>query len=407
MKSKFGNQVGSDNMHNMKRWCEFILLIVLLLYVPMVIQFYPKIKGIINVKPTKLQFSKGVAGRYNNVTANGNRIKFTKFKYHQHKDEYKEIKPNKVLIMSSPRYGSSYTGLLFACHRQVFYMYEPMKVFPNLGMEEKLGYLVDVFQCKMERFFSKLKVLHPGNYQKWFDRITDNESYKNFTYRFTKRSIQDREKQCESSKLVVIKTVSIGNISDIMRLLSMDIKVLYLIRDPRAVAESRYIARENPGPRDILHNMTEDCLRNEYNIKVLHKKGLDSANLEIIRKNFRIVRYEDIMQFRNQAIDRIFQFVNLNTSENVYRFMADSPHVLHKQLIQRNDSNKPQLMKYDTVTRWMTTMHYALVQDIQRACNGFMESVGYLPVSENLYSWKLYKLSYQFPATHVLNLTHM
>lgn len=166
--------------------------------------------------------------------------------------DYQEhtVRRRRVLILTSYHSGSTFTGGLFDAHPQVFYMYEPLKFVQSEGTWIKVrtrqnvtNYYLDLMlNCQFEKTFQTAQTLYPGgNRTGWFNKCFRDRP-PNMVYSDEKSEKITRQlgRTCaDNFTCTVIKAIRADTITAILPLLVSGVKVIYLVRDPRGLANSR------------------------------------------------------------------------------------------------------------------------------------------------------------------------
>ena len=153
----------------------------------------------------------------------------------------------KVLIMAYWRTGSTYFGQLLSRYPRTYYNYEPLHLFSNkknhwknYTLEDGIDLIEDIFACN---FYSNTTMKYLEHSRKHRFRVALSVPYLSDNCK-SKSKCFDPDlhfKLCANSSMNMIKTVRL-RISAVKILLQNDpnIKVIVLVRDPRAVLNSRW-----------------------------------------------------------------------------------------------------------------------------------------------------------------------
>ena len=145
----------------------------------------------------------------------------------------------KILIFTSRKSGSSYTGYLFASHPDAFYMFEPLSVFkpfplPNNVNFSAYGYkcitkpvkcrMDYLYNCQIHQFFKEALFrdpLHSERTNMWYNRIfADVEARHKI-----EANKAGLDTLCSEKKIIVIKTIRIEKVQDIVPMMKEGLKV--------------------------------------------------------------------------------------------------------------------------------------------------------------------------------------
>ncbi|XP_074078994.1 carbohydrate sulfotransferase 4-like [Macrotis lagotis] len=321
--------------------------------------------------------------------------------------------PTHVLLLSSWRSGSSFVGQLFSQHPDVFYLMEPawhvwMALPAGSAAQLQMAardLLRSVFLCDLAVFEAYLA---PGprdqsSLFQWhvsralcsppacplFERgtIVPQEGCMKVC---GKTPLHLAEAACRSYSHVALKEVRFLGLRALYPLLAdpaLDLRVVHLVRDPRAVFRSRELVaplllRDS---RAVLGPQWDRVPREERPLRVLgaicrsHVRIREEARRlpGPLAARYLLVRYEDLARDPLTHTSRLYDFAGLPFPpqlrvwvQNITRgkgmgrsaFLTDS----------RNARNVSQA--------WRWALPHDQVVQIQKVCKDAMELMGYLPV---------------------------
>ncbi|XP_075043790.1 carbohydrate sulfotransferase 4-like [Mixophyes fleayi] len=317
--------------------------------------------------------------------------------------------PNRthILILSTWRSGSSFTGQLFSQHPNVFYLMEPawhvwdaMKQNSANVLHMAVRDLVrSVFLCDMSVFDAYM----PENRIKsalfqWetsralcsppachaFKR-SDIISQLDCKMHCDKYAFNIIEKTCKTYSHIVQKEVRFFDLKVLYPLLkdpTLNLKILHLVRDPRAVFQSRkrttgelsqdsdiLIGRENnkkvDGPFKLLKKICDSQV-NMYQLAV-------NGNFSRLSGRYLMIRYEDIVDQPIEKASQIYQFGKLNFTPKLKSWVYNLTHGIgygnHFVISSRDAVNVSKA--------WRTSLQFEIVQRLQDLCGDAMEVFGY------------------------------
>uniref|UniRef100_A0A8C5QG00 Sulfotransferase n=1 Tax=Leptobrachium leishanense TaxID=445787 RepID=A0A8C5QG00_9ANUR len=323
-----------------------------------------------------------------------------------------EEKPRKVhlLILSSWRSGSSFIGQVFSQHPDVFYLMEPawhvwVSMFRSSAhvLHMAVRDLVrSVFMCDMsvfdaymprERNISSLfqwPVSRALCSQPMCDRyqhngITNETICKNLCARQPFSKIQQA---CEIYSHVVIKEVRFFDMKVLYPLLadpSLNLKIIHLVRDPRAVVRSREqavkaLARDNgivlntSGTRvdDSKYKVMQEICRS-------HVQIYETASFkapDFLKDRYMLVRYEDVVRNPMREITEMYKFANLKWISRLEKFIFNITHGEGPR--KKDQAFKTSSRNAVNVSQaWRTSLAFSKVTSIQEVCKGAMNLLGY------------------------------
>ncbi|XP_007477448.1 carbohydrate sulfotransferase 4 isoform X1 [Monodelphis domestica] len=321
--------------------------------------------------------------------------------------------PVHVLILSSWRSGSSFVGQLFSQHPDVFYLMEPAwHVWGTLssGNAEQLQMAVrdlihSVFLCDMTVFDAYMDQ-GPRTLSKVFQWEASRAlcsppscplfkreaiiSQDNCRTVCAKQPFNIMEETCKSYSHVAIKEVRFFNLKALYSLLrdpSLNLHIIHLIRDPRAVFRSRQRTEKNlMHDSHIVMGSQWNGLKNEnrpyHLMKVIcqsQKEIYKAAKLlpDSLRERYLLIRYEDLVHDPLTQTSKLYEFVGLpflphlqTWVQNITQGKGMGGHAF--QTNSRNAQNVSQA--------WRWSLPYNDVVRLQNICRDSMNVMGYLPV---------------------------
>ncbi|XP_038610139.1 carbohydrate sulfotransferase 4-like [Tachyglossus aculeatus] len=318
-----------------------------------------------------------------------------------------------VLVLSSWRSGSSFVGQLFSQHPDVFYLMEPAwHVWEALsqGRAAALHMAVrdlvrSVFLCDMDVFDA---YMGPGSRKQsslfqWpvsralcsppacglFQR-DDIISQIDCNTVCGKAPFGVVEEACRSYSHVVVKEVRFFNLRVLYPLLtdpSLDLHVVHLVRDPRAVFHSRegtgdYLTRDT---RIVLGRQWESTKEEDRPYRFMqavcqsHTEIYEAARAlpASLRGRYLLLRYEDLARAPLAQVSRLYNFTGLHFLprlqlwvQNVTRGRGLGQHPFH--------TNARSALNVSQAWRW--SLPYQKVVRLQNICKEAMALLGYRPV---------------------------
>ncbi|XP_036608107.1 carbohydrate sulfotransferase 4-like isoform X2 [Trichosurus vulpecula] len=321
--------------------------------------------------------------------------------------------PVHVLVLSSWRSGSSFVGQLFSQHPDVFYLMEPAwHVWTTLssGSAGQLQMAVrdlirSVFLCDMSVFDAYIAqgLMKQSSLFMWetsralcsppachlFNReaIIHSADCKILCSRQPFNMV---EEACKSYSHVVLKEVRFFNLKTLQPLLtdpSLNLHIIHLIRDPRAVFRSR---------QNTEKSLTQDShtvvgnqwirIKSEYRPYYL-MEAICQSQLEIykaaqllpdsLQERYLLIRYEDLVQDPLTQTSKLYEFAGLRFLpqlqiwvHNITQGKGMGEHAF--QTNSRNAQNVSQA--------WRWSLPHDKVVQVQKVCKDYMNLMGYLPV---------------------------
>ncbi|XP_043937698.1 carbohydrate sulfotransferase 5-like [Protopterus annectens] len=321
-----------------------------------------------------------------------------------------QVDKTHILIISSWRSGSSFVGQVFSQHPDVFYLMEPawhvwINMYQNSAklLQMAVRDLVrSVFQCDMSVF----DVYMPENktlsdlFQYGVSRAlcsppscdfykrTDITSELTCKTMCGKSQFSKVEAACKTYSHVVLKEVRFFDFKVLYPLLkdpSLNLKIIHLIRDPRAVAKSREQAvkallRDN----GIVLNNNGTAV-DDKNYKVLqeicrsHIQIYETATQkapDFLKDRYMMFRYEDVVKDPLTEIAEMYKFSNLKMTPKLEDWIYNVTHGngpgKRKEAFKITSRNA-----VDVAQAWRNTLTFEKVREIQNVCRGAMKMLGY------------------------------
>ncbi|XP_069613948.1 carbohydrate sulfotransferase 7 [Ranitomeya imitator] len=343
-----------------------------------------------------------------------------------------------VYLHATWRSGSSFLGELFNQHPGVFYLYEPawhmwQSLYPG-DAESLQGALRDLLGALFRCDFSALRLYAGDNLTSaglfgWKsnkvicsapfclasagnssstaggrrDRVGLVEP-RDCEQRCPTRPLRDLEAECRRYPVVVIKDVRLLDVSSLRPLLrdpGLNLRVVQLFRDPRAVHNSRLRSK-----RSLLRESLQvlrsrlrgaDPAGRALQQQLLHQGGANyllSGSLEVIcqawlrdlllvrgpsppwlRHRYLKIRYEDLVLSPQKELRRLLRFTGLSALPELEDFM------LNMTRGASYSSDKPFLVSArnarEAVSAWRERLSREQVRRVEEACGDAMQVLSY------------------------------
>ncbi|KAL7646130.1 UNVERIFIED_CONTAM: hypothetical protein RMT77_003031 [Armadillidium vulgare] len=284
----------------------------------------------------------------------------------------------KVIIVTTWRSGSTFLEELIGSYPGMFIHYEPLLIYrqrnfyniddPETKKAQKI--ISDLLDCQYDEEYIKRVKKTP---LKMFEKNKNlwNQCYSELdekNYCYNKLFI---EKTCKNQTLFVMKLVrlGVGLIEPILKSNS-NIHILFLVRDPRAVMNSRRAT-------------VKWCIFNECKNTSLHCSHLeqDIKDLKKLQTLFpdriTLVRYEDLALSPLKTSKDIFKVIGLEFTLEVERFVEEHT----KKNIDSPWSTVRKSSKH--VLSWTKKIDNKTLVDVQNFCLKGMKTLGYKPVTSS------------------------
>lgn len=342
-----------------------------------------------------------------------------------------------ILILSSWRSGSSFVGQLFSQHPSVFYLMEPawhvwVTMYQNSAkvLHMAVRDLVrSVFLCDMSVFDAYMPwKRNLSDLFQWavsralcsapacdsFQRtdITSEMACKTLCGRYPFSKV---EEACKTYSHVVIKEVRFFDLKVLYPLLtdpSLNLKIIHLVRDPRAVVKSREqsvkaLARDNGIVLSTNGTKVEDSkYKVMQEICRSHVQIYETATLKppgFLKDRYLMIRFEDLVRDPLAEISEMYKFADLSLTPNLKSWVYNITH-------GQGPGKKKEAFKItsrDAVNvsqAWRNVLSFQKIKKIQEVCKGAINMLGYqlvdsereqrdlsldlvLPRRQNQFSW--------------------
>ncbi|KAL4623568.1 carbohydrate sulfotransferase 6-like [Arapaima gigas] len=315
-----------------------------------------------------------------------------------------------VLLLSSWRSGSSFLGQVFSQHPDVFYLMEPAwHVWMTLrqpgarALRMATRDLVrSVFQCDLSVFEAYMpEQRNISSLFMWSHSralcsppaclLTPRWAFSNESeckQRCDGRGLQGAQEACRSYSHVVLKEVRFFELESLYPLLrdpTIDLRIIHLIRDPRAVVKSREQAAKALAKDNALVLEQGDGEAADTQYRVMqeicrsHVRIYETAMLkppDFLRGRYKMVRYEDMVRNPLDEIESMYTFAGLQMTlqlqEWIYRVTHGKGKGTQKDAFKITSRNAE-----DVSQAWRSTLPYDKVQRVQEVCKGAMALLGY------------------------------
>ncbi|XP_027198630.2 carbohydrate sulfotransferase 1-like [Dermatophagoides pteronyssinus] len=278
----------------------------------------------------------------------------------------------KILLISEARSGSTFLGdLLHYAIESSYYSFEPL-VGAKRNPYEYKKIIDNIFDCQFDSN-SYLKPMYwKIQYLKWnrlLMKIVGFDQYENDDIHLFNKTIH--QIICQSSSAIIIKTIrfTLKNLSSLILSKSINnMKIIFLVRDPRAVMSSRYklswcLHNENCTDSRVL------CDRIQANIESLKMIKNSMKNISII-----LLRYEDLIGDIWKSTNSLFKFLEIVPNPSLDQWIRK--HTLANDFLLNPHSTYRNIKSQQTIG-WRENLSYEDLLDIQYDCSDVMNELGY------------------------------
>uniref|UniRef100_A0A3Q2CEQ2 Sulfotransferase n=1 Tax=Cyprinodon variegatus TaxID=28743 RepID=A0A3Q2CEQ2_CYPVA len=319
-----------------------------------------------------------------------------------------------VLLLSSWRSGSSFMGQVFSQHPSVFYLMEPAwHVWSQIRKSGSRTLRMAVrdlmrslYQCDfsvMDAYMSDKRKASSSFFLWYQSRALCSPPLCGFTP-FGQISNTDQcqkecngrpfemvEKACKIYSHVVFKETRFFELESLHPLLkdpNLDLRIIHLIRDPRAVYRSREQSALDLKMDNAIVLEHKNVTAAEENYEVMqeicrsHIRINQSATQNpppFLRGRYKLVRYEDVTRNPLQEVQDIYEFVGLEMTDEMAAWINNMTRPKGKVKVQ----NAFQINSRDAVQvsqAWRTTLPHNKVKRVQEVCKEAMSLLHYKTV---------------------------
>ena len=322
--------------------------------------------------------------------------------------------PKMVLLLTQSRHGSTWLMNMLGYRDEAVPVFEPlnddrflkMYTFSEEVNEMKFpeGYELVYYKDWREVYLARIcicdwhgKKIPEKNYLGsirglWYKAKKENPAVKD-----TKAA----EAMCfEEGSMMVPKTIRYYNMSTLFRIQDFgcdNFKVIHLVRDPRAVMNSRmsvfhelFDGNKNLGPHieskygqagfdEAYMARAADwmCSHHLYNYKL----GMNPPPWLIGR--YKMVRYEDLAEFPSQLTSEILHFIGVNYTSKYKEYVYNLTHAKDRG---KKEGNTYSIEKQssEVIDRWKKKLIEPHWRTIERVCADMMKAFNYEPTFFNV-----------------------
>ncbi|XP_070552166.1 carbohydrate sulfotransferase 1-like [Ptychodera flava] len=303
----------------------------------------------------------------------------------------------KILLVGKARYGSTFLGQFLNVHPDIMYIFEPIRAVHLMARSGAIPkslidacaveILQNLYGCYFPNYF-----VH-SNFMSWKIGVFNSKVIRLFCGSendCTGRETEDFSVLCQLYNHIAIKVIRLTSVALLERLVTThnyNLKIIFLVRDPRAVALSRRTMKFPPRRRNesLLNlqlvgppgaklnnlspeNVNYDCARFRENLRVIEDPP------EWLRGRIILLRHEDVAMDTLGIVEDIYKFVGVDIDESVRT--AVQKHTQSKE--GATDNNMETRRNSTTVVHaWRNGIYYDDVIAIQAVCGDVMERLGY------------------------------
>lgn len=322
----------------------------------------------------------------------------------------------RVMILAYQRSGSSFIGEMFNRNPEVFYLFEPIQPIEIATGQGKFPLLYDtlvahllhvVYTCSFDKHPYLVNFLSSSPFRLKSQTLTSSGLCEaNVTAEHMHRLCKPvnasiLKRLCSSRSHVVIKTIraSSRKLLEFTRTsraasdsreeeISHSLKVLHLVRDPRAIIASRltknlrelsvFRAAANPA------RLTEKARAIARSVRVASSKLCSRMHSDtkhgeklLPAGRYALIRYEDAAVRPLEAYEEIYEFAGMDRAREAEKWLKENTESDSDPGYYSTSRNSSA-----SARRWRAKLPFALVREIEKQCGELMETLGYIPVED-------------------------
>ena len=278
------------------------------------------------------------------------------------------------------RSGSTFVGELFNQNEQFSYFFEPLYEFRsdiyggNTDVKRSIhDPLKTILLCNFKKFGASNWWTNKSRRRQWDCLHSDvvqmsplcefNEQGQEFRPRkYLRNNLEILEAICKNRKHTAVKTIRVADIGYLKELVTdadMNIKIVHLVRDPRAVYLSRMMVSKSPG------NVSYSCKRLETNVKYWKNTPKWLSN------RYMLMRYEDLADDPLKVANRLYKFIGIPMPLAVKEWLWLNTELSEEDAwsTTRNSRKAARMWRYD--------LSIQDVMKVQQHCHKVMAELGY------------------------------
>ncbi|NP_001139043.1 carbohydrate sulfotransferase 3a isoform X1 [Danio rerio] len=318
-----------------------------------------------------------------------------------------------ILLMATTRTGSSFVGEFFNQQGDnMFYLFEPLwhvERMLSIGSSGTNGsmsvwmyrdVLQHLFLCNfsmLERFISPPPRDHvtPSLFRRESSKALCEEQVCSPVVKYIFERYHCKTRRCGPLNLTmaseaclakhhrVIKTVRVRQLDTLRSLVEdprLDVKLIQLVRDPRAILASRMVAfagkyqnwkswavnGEVPIEDEEVKRLEGNC----NNIRISAELGLSQPKW--LKKRYMLVRYEDIARYPMQKAAEMYNFTGIPMTTQARDWILKNTHASEANGVYSTQKNSS-----EQVEKWRLSIPFKLAQVVQKVCGPTMKLFGY------------------------------
>ena len=312
-------------------------------------------------------------------------------------DPPSQPRPVQVIIVTKMRSGSSFTGEIFNRNDDFVYYFEPLNEIP-LDRTDKTNSFHGTNREVILKGIVNCDFSHFQGFNWWNGRRPRQQCSLSLAYQQSPLCIHTKgfnpgtnmnidpnfkpisgethahkalwnDDACKSRPNIAIKTVRISDIGLLKELVldpSLNVRIIHLIRDPRAVSNSRTDIHDPDNPTKSCQNIEDQLTQYWINPP------------DWIKGRYMLLRYEDLAENPQSTVDVVYNFLNLTAPSSVKQWLDKNTKYTKpgdNKWGHTRDSTK-------TAHAWRTHLKvkFSDILEAEHGCKRVMRLLGYKPV---------------------------
>ncbi|XP_067139246.1 carbohydrate sulfotransferase 3-like [Centruroides vittatus] len=280
----------------------------------------------------------------------------------------------RILLITFLRGGSTFLGDLMQQNPKTFYFYEPLhflgvrKKFNSYETSKIFNTLSHLFRCQFN------ETIEYNRYLPKYSFMFNQNKYlmSNCKNTVLCRDIKYHYKICSQSQSILMKVARL-NLKDALVFLKqnsdLDIKLVYLSRDPRAILNSR---KEMNWCTDVKCN-TPFFLCNEMRSDL---EALNTSNMSL-----HWIKYEDLSLHPENMARNLYKGLSIPFRSEAARFLQTHTNSQSK----RKDFYSTYRKSSTAPLQWIRRLSFKEIDRIQKECGDVMNKLGYKMIDNSTY----------------------
>ena len=305
---------------------------------------------------------------------------------------------SRVVIVAHGRSGSSFLGGVFNSHPDFFFIYEPLnqlKKIVNSSSKEYLHQAKDVVNSILNCHFTDdafLRVLSRQSIYRASSRPlvsppfckTWHNKASNFLFRGNWTLCNDNIPSSALNELcgkhkniaakILLECLEPADLTWLVEISNVfSVKVLYLVRDPRAMLYSRYKLGWVVPRNHFIHTLRNGTVSKEVQ-KVCNAMELNLGAVLLNPKNIKLIRFEELVTNPETIVRDLFSELDISMSTSVFQWIYEKTHgpVEKSALSLSRQAN-------DSINAWRKRIEHQYLRIIETQCARVLKYLGYIP----------------------------